>query len=457
MIETGKLPPSDIQLEKLVLGSLMHYKDTLPEVRELLSESTFYIDFHANIYKAIITIVERGDSPDILAVSNELKRQGLKDVLSGLVDVTNDYTIGIYQHCQYLVELQKRRDLICLIDKLNKQAYDLSEDVFDVLNTAETSIKEIASDKESKYSTLDDAIVEVCNLISLNNSDTSAMSGTPTGIWQLDHRSGGLQKSDLIIIGARTSQGKTSLAIHIALEASEIGAGVAIYSMEMKKEQLAARMLSIKTGISANQILYSRLRQEHFEAIDGGVSQLKGRKIYFDDRSTSNIDTIISSIRTLKNRYGIDGAIIDYIQILNVNMKGASPEQQMGTVARRLKNLAKELDMWIIALSQLSRDNANPIPSLNQLRDSGQIEEAADVVLLIYRPEVYGREYTGDFKNVSPKNTALIDVAKGRNIGLLKFIVGFDSQTTKFYEISELDTIKAKQIEYDDTGKPLPF
>ena len=151
-------------------------------------------------------------------------------------------------------------------------------------------------------------------------------------------------------------------------------------------------------------------------------------------------------------KYGIKGVIVDYLQILNVNMKGANKEQQMGDVARRLKNIAKELDIWVIALSQLSRDNQNPIPSLTRLRDSGQIAEAADMVILIYRPEIYGKKYPVEFSEMSTEGTAMIDVAKGRNIGLMKFIVGFDARTTNFYELGEV-----KEVTVNDNPHALPF
>lgn len=140
----------------------------------------------------------------------------------------------------------------------------------------------------------------------------------------------------------------------------------------------------------------------------------------------------------MKRKYDIDGAAVDYLQILKVNMKGANKEQQMGDVARRLKNLAKELDIWIIALSQLNRDKDNPVPSIARLRDSGQIAEAADMVMLIYRPEVKGKSYPGEFSHVDTKSTAMIDVAKGRNIGIMKFICKFDAPTTHFYDLQDI-------------------
>lgn len=250
-----------------------------------------------------------------------------------------------------------------------------------------------------------------------------------------------MQKSDLIIIAGETSQGKTSLAVSIMRNAACLGTKIAMYSMEMKKEQITARILSMESGVPANEIMYSRLSESQLQSVDKGIGKVSGKGIYFDDRSTSNIDTILSSIRYMKLKFGIDGAIVDYLQILNVNMKGANKEQQMGDVARRLKNLAKELDIWIIALSQLNRDNMNPVPSLARLRDSGQIAEAADVVMLVYRPEVKGKSYPGDFSSVDTRGTAMIDIAKGRNIGLLKFICGFNACTTCFYELESVPVL----------------
>lgn len=240
---------------------------------------------------------------------------------------------------------------------------------------------------------------------------------------------------ELFVISDFVVTHNTSLAVSIMRNAAYLGAKIAMYSMEMKKEQITARILSMESGVPANEIMYSRLSESQLQSVDKGIGKISGKGIYFDDRSTSNIDTILSSIRYMKLKFGIDGAIVDYLQILNVNMKGANKEQQMGDVARRLKNLAKELDIWIIALSQLNRDTMNPVPSLARLRDSGQIAEAADIVVLVYRPEVKNNCYPDEFANVSTIGTAMIDIAKGRNIGLLKFICGFNALTTCFYDL----------------------
>ena len=242
----------------------------------------------------------------------------------------------------------------------------------------------------------------------------------------------------------------TSFAIKVAMNC---GCPIAFYSMEMKKEQIAARMISIESGVPSNEILYSKLDSGQIQYIDKGASRVVNYPIYFDDRSTSNIETILSSIRMMKIKYDIKGVVVDYLQILNVNMKGSNKEQQMGDVTRRLKNIAKELDIWVIALSQLNRDSMNPQPSLSRLRDSGQISEAADMVILIYRPEVYGKTYPEEFSNSDTKGTAMIDVAKGRNVGLMKFIVGFKKENTNFYDLDEVPTYKVESNRPDE----LPF
>lgn len=245
---------------------------------------------------------------------------------------------------------------------------------------------------------------------------------------------------ELFVISDFVVTHNTSLALCMTRHAIENGAKVAFYSMEMTKEQLTARLLSAKTNIPANNILYSgSLAPSEIRMIDDARGKLPGENLFFDDKSTSNIDSILLSIRMLKMQKDIDGAVVDYLQILNVNSRSTSfsREQAMGDAARRFKNLAKELNIWIIALSQLSRDSNCPEPNLNRLRDSGQIGEAADVVILVYRAEYYNRAYPAPFDNKDDyptDGTAMIDVAKGRNIGTFKFFMGFNKNTTNFFK-----------------------
>jgi len=215
-------------------------------------------------------------------------------------------------------------------------------------------------------------------------------------------------------------------------------------------------MMSMASGIPSSEILYSKLDDMKILQVDKGVGKIYDKPVYFDDRSTSNIETILASIRMMKIKYGIKGAVVDYLQILNVNMKGTSKEQQMGDVARRLKNIAKELDIWVIALSQLNRNAENYKPTIARLRDSGQIAEAADMVILICRPEAYGEDkrypYDG-FQGYETKGTAMIDVAKGRNIGMMRFLVGFHAKTTNFYDMGDAPKLNTNEERPDE----LPF
>ena len=424
--------PNNPDAEKLVLGTIMSNRYALDEVRDILTKECFYVSFHQEIYEAIMNIDSRGESADMVTVATEVRKNNPNADLFEITQIALCMTHDIYQHAAIIHDLEKRRRLIMIGMKMQSRALSESEDIVDIQTEAEESIKEVFQTSKSNMSTINDAIKGVVKQMEINAADNKPITGTPTGFSAIDKRSGGLQKSDLVIIAADTSSGKTSLAIAFMISAVKYGHGVAFYSMEMKKEQIAARMISIESGIPANQIMYSRLTSDQFDMIDRGIGKIAGKPVFFDDRSTSNIDTILASIRTMKLKYNVSGAVVDYLQILTVNMKGTNKEQMMGEAARRLKNLAKELDIWIIALSQLNRDSLNPVPSLARLRDSGQIAEAADVVMLIYRPELYGKFYPEPFENASTKGTAMIDIAKGRNTGLLKFIAHFNANTTHF-------------------------
>jgi replicative DNA helicase len=357
-----------------------------------------------------------------------------------IVDISGCFSVDYYEHALNIHEKFVRRELWKIGTRISLDVFSLketSELIFSLQKEIEGINTGISS---SETHTLKDAIKGVYKQID-SNLKGEYLTGTDTGFSEINRASGGLQKSDLIIIAGETSQGKTSLALSIVDRAAKSGNPVAIYSMEMKKEQCAARLLAINSGIPSNHILYSKIDENYLEVIDRGVQKIYNLPIYFDDRSTSSIDTIIASIRSMKVKYGISGAVIDYLQILNVNTKTQNKEQAMGDVARRLKNLAKELDIWVIALSQLNRDSQRPIPNLNRLRDSGQIAEAADIVMFVYRPEVYGKYFPEPFANRQTKGAAMIDIAKGRNIGLLKFICGFSEKTTKFYELGGSEEI----------------
>ena len=434
-MEPTNVFPRDEEAEKVVLGTIMADRKALDEVREILTPKSFYVDFHAAIYKAILEVDGRGERPDIISVKDQLKRDKVEFSIMDFMAVASCQSFDVYQHAAIIHDKEKRRMFHDIGYWLVGNCYSEENDIADVLQEAKEKLDGVLVETSADVSTLQDAMQGVYEQINRNLQGGVAITGSPTGLSEYDNRTGGLQTSDLIIIAADTSMGKSSLAIKFAMNAR---CPVAFYSMEMTKQQIAARMLSIESGVSSKDIQMSRLTEPMLERVDRGVAKVLQNSVYFDDRSTSNIDTILASIRALKIKYGIRGVIVDYLQILNVNMKGANKEQQMGDVARRLKNIAKELDIWVVALSQLNRDNLNPVPTLARLRDSGQIAEAADVVMLIYRPEYYGRSYPDPFTHANTQGTAMIDVAKGRNVGTFKFLVGFNKPTTDFYNLSDI-------------------
>lgn len=445
-----KVQLRDEDAEKAVLGTVIAERDAIEQVRDILTEECFYNPFHAEIYKAILQVVSSGNRADLIFVKSKMEENGVKFDIVEYMKIVSCHTFDLYQYASRLHDLRIRRAFYSIGQYLVSNSYTEAEDIEDVAKKVNDDMASLFKSSSTTVSSINEGIENVYKMINDNLSGSKPLTGTPTGFEKIDSKSGGLQKSDLIIVAGETSQGKTSLAVSIMRNASISDAKIAMYSMEMKKEQIAARILSMESGVPSNQIMYSRLTDSQIQAIDKGVGNIIGKGIYFDDRSTSNIDTIISSIRYMKLKHDIDGAIVDYLQILNVNMKGANKEQQMGDVARRLKNLAKDLDIWIIALSQLNRDKDNPVPSLARLRDSGQIAEAADVVMLIYRPEVKGKNYPEEFSNVSTKNTAMIDIAKGRNIGIMKFICGFNPSTTMFYNLDSVPVFGSASSEMVD-------
>lgn len=376
---------------------------------------------------------------DLISVSAELIKRNSTISQIDLVEYSDSATttVNLEYHAKRLKELSTRRKFWIIGQNLIKAGITEGVEISEIQQKTMDNFCHVL-DKTDGFSTLTDALQSLNDIILRNASSDSIVTGTKTGMTKFDEK-GGLQKSDLIIVAGETSMGKTSLALSMTRNAIENNAKVAFYSMEMTKEQLSARLLSAKTNIPANNILYSgSLAPSEMRMIDDARGKLPGENLYFDDKSTSNIDSILLSIRMLKMQKNIDGAVIDYLQILNVNSRNGniSREQAMGDASRRLKNLAKELNIWIIALSQLSRDSTNPEPNLNRLRDSGQIGEAADVVILVYRPEYYNRSYPSPYDNKEDyptEGTAMIDVAKGRNIGTFKFFLGFDKKTTNFY------------------------
>lgn len=451
---------NDPKAEQYVIGSLLVDPTAYTLVSQYLDEDCFYDPMCRDIWKAVDNMGKQGMPIDVISVSAELSKQKSNVTALDLMNISAQ--IASSAHVEYhairLQDLGRRRKLWVVGQQLSKVG--LSEEIL-TADAHQEAIESIGGvfEKADGVFTLDDAMNSLNEIMVKNATVGGVTTGTKTGMERFDEK-GGLQKSDLIIVAGETSQGKTSLALCMTRHAIENGAKVAFYSMEMTKEQLTARLLSAKTNIPANNILYSgSLAPSEIRMIDDARGKLPGENLFFDDKSTSNIDSILLSIRMLKMQKDIDGAVVDYLQILNVNSKSTSfsREQAMGDAARRFKNLAKELNIWIIALSQLSRDSNCPEPNLNRLRDSGQIGEAADVVILVYRAEYYNRAYPAPFDNKDDyptDGTAMIDVAKGRNIGTFKFFMGFNKNTTNFFKTNLINEVQVPFEKPEEADAP---
>lgn len=425
----------DKECELCVLGTILSERNAIHQVRELLTPKCFYIYFHSEVYCAILAMTDRGDRADMVSILPELKKRNVEFKPHDIAFIAQNHTFDLVQYACRLNELEKRRSLYEMGQYLVTNGSNESEDIEDVVQSANDKLSSIFGGLENHVKTASDYMTEVYQRVN-DNLNSVSIPGTPTGFHEIDDK-GGFQPTNLIICAAESSQGKTAFANAITLSAAKAGANIAFYSMEMSGSQLMTRLAAIESGIPISVLTNEKLTDGQLKSFDVSVASLSKLGIYFDDRSTSSIDTILASVRSMVIKHHVQGVVIDYLQILTVNKKNANTEEFIAEAARRLKNIAKELNIWVLALSQLSRDNQNSIPSVNRLRGSGQINEAADMTILLYRPEVYNKRYPEPFQSTNPKGTAMIDIAKGRNIGVFKFIIGFNATTTHFYELNE--------------------
>lgn len=443
--------------EKSVLGAILADSRVFNTISEYLTADCFYKPQHASIYRAIRSMVNEGDSVDIVTIIPVLQR--IDDTITpvDLTEICAYTTYDVQQYAMRLSDLSKRRQIANMGMYLYQQGTTEAKDLNEVISEIGSKVSSLQGDTATHIQKAGDLLADVDNRINdLRQGITPPY--THTGFNKLDeHRQ--LQPTNLVIVAADSSQGKTSFANCITMAAAQCGCGIAFYSLEMTSTQQLTRLASIDSGIPYHVLFNHALSDGELSTYQQSRNKIARLPIYFDDRSSSNIDTIIASIRTMVIKYHIGGAVVDYLQILSVNTKSSSTEAQLAEIARKLKNLAKELNIWIMLLSQLSRNLENPEPTIERLRGSGQINEAADTTILIYRPQfyndTYGKNlhYAGTNKGVSVTGTAQISIAKGRNTGTYKFICGFDGLCMRFYDLDSLPietTIGNKRYSYLD-------
>lgn len=462
---TGSALLFNDQIEIRVLTNLMYNNSLYYQAGKLLSAKLFHDTKNARVFKVVQKGIIDGKSVDNIYVATELLRKPDPKCYKGqeILTVFSEYIsdVAFAQDLQLLREYAKRRRMWFLGQSLIRTGVDMSV-------TPEWGMKEI-----DKFMSEDDdeedgpVSMKQANEMMMQRVDANIKGSSdtmiPTGFSYLDER-GGAQTDDFDIIAADSSMGKTALAMNFAVSGAKAKKPVMVYSMEMTAPQLAARINAREAETSSSIIQYKKLERWQYRNLQNAVEKSNELPIYFDDKSTTSVDAIIASVRLNVRKLGIKLVIVDYLQILSAVGQVKNQEAFLGETSRKFKNLAKELHICILALSQLARNMQDPRPTLSRLRGSGQTVEAADNVLMIWRPEMYNETSYKDC-NAPVTGTAEIIIGKGRNIGTGSFVVHFDPKLTYFYDISPeewknwniaAETSKVEEKKDEGIPDPLP-
>lgn len=404
MNQYERIPPHNDDAEKSVLGSILLDKEALYEVLEILKPEDFYNDMHKEIYTAIIEIYRRSEPVDTLTVSEELKKRKSLDMVGGrgyiaLLSTIVPSTSNAAQYAKIIVEKAVLRKLINSASDIIDKGFQEKMESAEVLDFAERSIFEIAQSRQSKdYQIIKDVLWgNIAKIDEMSKMDGN-ITGLTTGFIDLDAKTSGLQKSDLIMLAARPAMGKTAFALNIAQQAAIKGnATVLIFSLEMSKDQLGQRLLSMESRIEMQKLKTGNLERKDWDQIHIGLDTLSKANIYIDDTPGITAMEIKNKCRRLKAEKGLDLVVIDYLQLMSFEGRSESRQQEITALSRFLKLLAREMDCPVMVLSQLSRapeQRTDHRPILSDLRESGSIEQDADIVLFLYRDEYYNPETT---------------------------------------------------------------
>ncbi|HZI01745.1 MAG TPA: replicative DNA helicase [Flavisolibacter sp.] len=444
----GKVPPQSKDLEEAVLGAIMLEKGAFDTVVEILKPECFYVDAHQRIFKAMKNLANKSQPIDILTVVEELKMQEELDVIGGpyyVTKLTNSVVsaANIEAHSRIILQKFIQRELIRISGEIISDAYEDSTDVFDLLDQAESKMYEVTSKHlKNNYESIDAALVKAIQRIEdLRNRDED-ITGVASGFPSIDKVTYGWQPTDLIILAARPAVGKTAFALNLARNAAlnpRRQTPVAVFSLEMGAAQLVQRILSAESEILMEKISRGKLEEHEMKQLYAkGIQKLAQAPIFIDDTAALNIFELRAKCRRLKNLNNIGLIIIDYLQLMSGTGGGnTNREQEISTISRSLKGLAKELQVPIIALSQLSREvekrkDGNKMPQLSDLRESGAIEQDADMVCFIYRPEYY--DVTQNEMGESNRGETHIRIAKHRNGSLETIKLRARLEIQRFYD-----------------------
>ncbi len=458
-----KLPPQNLEAESSVLGCLMLDKDAIIKIADLVITEDFYDSRHKVVYAAILQLFEKNTSIDVLTVSNLLLEQGLLEKAGGAGYITSLVNaVPTAAHVvHYASIVRKKGTLRRLIDSatdITRLAYKEEGEVEEILDSAEQRLFSVSQKHlKQNFVPINTILHETFERIDELHRDGNKLRGVPTGFIDLDRLLGGMQKSNLIILAARPSMGKTSLALEIIRHAAvEEHRPVGIFSLEMSKDELVDRMLSSQSGVDLFKIRSGHLTDDDFSLIGEAMGALSEAPIYIDDASGANIMEVRTKARRLQTEHNIGLLVIDYLQLMQGNRGGNSDNrvQEVSEISRNLKILARELNIPVIALSQLSRGVENrpdKVPQLSDLRESGSIEQDADVVMFIYREDMYKG------KDSRRPNVAEIHVRKHRNGPVGQVDMYFDGQHATFRNLDRtFDTSPQAVMQSVSTTEEVP-
>ena len=418
MEDINRIPPHSVESEQSILGSIILDKDAIITVAETINPSDFYKEAHKIIYESMLSLNSNNEPIDLITLIEELRKEGHLDNIGGISYLTSLSTIvpttsNVKYYANIVKEKSVMRQLIKASNEIINLGYDASTDVQEILNKAEKSIFDISQEKSGDdIQPINAVLQDTFDMIEKLCTEKKEVTGITTGFKDLNKKINGLQRTDLILLAARPAMGKTAFSLNLVQNAALKGdASVAVFSLEMSKEQLVQRMLSAQSNVELSKIKTGTLGESDWPRIIDGMAVLSEANIFIDDTPGIKISEIRSKCRRLKMEKGLDLILIDYLQLMEGEGKNENRQQEIAKISRSLKILAKELDCPVVALSQLSRSpelRKDHRPILSDLRESGSIEQDADIVMFLYRDEYY-------HDDSEKKNIGEVIVAKNRH------------------------------------------
>ena len=433
MIE--RIPPHNEEAERSVLGAVMLNKDVLSDVLEEVTADDFYNESHREIFRAIWNLYNENTAVDMLTVCEELKKRKALDMAGGrayIATLTAEVpsTANAVEYAKIVAEKATLRQMIKTTEDITEKGYDAKMAAGEILDYAESSIFKIAQKRQKNdYSKIQDVLLTNIKLIDAAAQNKDKIVGIPTGFKDIDEKTSGLQRSDLIIVAARPAMGKTAFALNIAQQSAvKAGSSVMIFSLEMSKEQLGQRLLAMQARVEIQKLKQGDLDRKDWDRITMALDELNNTKIVIDDTPGISIMEMRNKCRRLKAEQGLDLVVVDYLQLMSLQGKTDNRQQEISTISRNLKLLAREIECPVIVLSQLSRapeQRQDHRPVLSDLRESGSIEQAADIVIFLYSDDYYN-------ENTDKPGVCEVNIAKHRSGPTDKVELTWVSRYTKF-------------------------